>query len=519
MSRKSCRSVCQTNRCQIHRCPTPAVSAPRQVAHATVKPSSRRGFAYYGPAPAAIAVLALLAGVFIAFSKQEAQKQQPDLILVTFAKEHIEAYQRAASHFQAKTGKRVDIQLTEQRALYARLGAAMQAGASVPDLVEVLDGNMAPFIRGPIADVGFVDLTPRLRAEGWLDKLVPSRVSMWSSRGHVFGIPHDVHPTMLAYRRDLIEQEGIDVSKLTTWEEFARVGREIAQKHRRPDGVTSDRYMMDLAPGGLQLVPLLLQRGVNVLDEQGKVAFDVPETVEVIDWYIRAAVDGPRQDADGTPRRSQRIGFEAGWGQNLSKTLTDGTVLFILCPDWRCTTFRQDIPNLSGKMSLMPLPAWTEGTRRTSVWGGTCLSLPKAGKNVQLAWDFARFLYLNLDELQDRYRNSSILPPLPDAWKFPELDQPDPYFSGLHRGRLFADLAPSTPPRYVNPFNNLAEGKLNEAFVNSVTYYQRNGEKGLQAYITSELMRTAEQVRAQMRRNVFLRENESGSPPSNPETR
>ena len=45
----------------------------------------------------------------------------------------------------------------------------------------------------------------------------------------MFALPHDVHPVMLAYRRDLFEQLGIDVNKLTTWDEFARVGRQVTQ--------------------------------------------------------------------------------------------------------------------------------------------------------------------------------------------------------------------------------------------------------------------------------------------------
>jgi arabinosaccharide transport system substrate-binding protein len=449
-----------------------------------------------------IALMAMIGGLALLLWHRGASGR-PDLVLVTFAKEHTDAYRKAAARFEKATGVRVEVQLTEARALYSRLSAAMETGAEVPDLVEVLDTNMGTFTRGPVGDIGFVDLTDRLRDEGWLGRLVPSRLTLWSSRGRVFAVPHDVHPTMLAYRTDLIAAEGIDVKSLITWPAFSRVGREVVARHRRGQGRGSDRYMMDLPVNGGLLVPLLLQRGVNLLDEKLNVTFDSPAAVDVLEWYIRSSVDGAGADGDG------RIAFDAGWGQNLAKAINDGLVLFLVCPDWRCKSLEIEMPGLKGRMGLIPMPAWEEGGRRTTVWGGTGLAIPKGGKRQDRAWEFAKYIYLNQAELEERFRDTPILPPVATSWTFAELDRPDEYFSGLPRGRMYAELAPTTPARYVTPFSTLAEGKLTEALVNSTTYYSRSGGAGLRKFIEAELHRTAGQVREQMARNVFLREPET----------
>jgi arabinosaccharide transport system substrate-binding protein len=446
----------------------------------------------YGIAPLVILILAIASGgVLVWQSSQQAVRKRPDLVYQTFAKDHVRGLEEAAADFLKLTGKHVEIQLVDQRALQNRLQAQILSGAEVPDLVEIVEPSMGTFTRGPLADVGFIDLTDRLLAEGWMDKLVPSRFSLWSSRGRIFGLPHDVHPVMLAYRRDLVEQLGIDVEKLTTWDEFARVGREIT-KDLNGDGLP-DRYMVDFfMGGGGTLQGLLLQRDVQTIDADGNVAFDTDAAADTIAWYIKQ-ISG-----------KDRIAFECGWGQNLSKAMIDGLALFYFCPDWRSRSFQSDVPSLSGKLALMPLPAWKPGDRRTTVWGGTCLSLLKRGRDPELAWKFATYAYYNPAYLGRRFQNNNILPPLKAAFDLPELNEPDPFYSGQKRGALYAALAPHTPVRNVSPFTALAESKLNEAFTNSLTHFERTGsDVGLRDYVKSELTRTAAQVRGQIGRNRF----------------
>ncbi len=454
----------------------------------------------YGKAPFWILVLAVLAGVGLA-GVQIRRGPRADLILVTFAKDHVPGHMAAAEAFYKKTGKRVEIQLVDGSALYRRLSAAMQSGSTQPDMVELVEGSLGQFTRGPLADVGFVDLTDLVKGEGWDEKLVSSRFSLWSSRGRIFAVPHDVHPVMLAYRRDIVEKLGIDVKKLTTWDEFTRVGREVVTKDLNGDGVP-DRYMLDLDSGGGSPVQILmLQRGLPVLDESGAVRFDTPEVGELIEWYIRqVSINSPG-----------RIAFSAGWGQNLSRAMTDGLVLFYFCPDWRTKGFAQDIAAVSGKMALMPLPAWKEGGLRTSTWGGTGLAITKACKDPELAWEFAKYVYYKEEFLPARYLSNNILPPLKSSWSMPEMAERDPFFSNQQRGLEYAKLAPQTPAKYLTAFQTLADSKLNEAFVNSLSHYNSNGEAGLREFIDAELKRTATQVRQQIDRNQFLRAPAAGA--------
>ena len=199
-------------------------------------------------------------------------------------------------------------------------------------------GTIGYFTKGPLEDVALVDLTQKIRDTGLYDRLVTNRLSKWSSRGHVFALPHDVHPVMLVYRRDLAEQFGIDVDQLTTWDEFSRVGRELVKKTMRPDGVP-EHYMVDLpTDGNDQLILLLLQRGIGLFDAQGNVAFDREGTLDVICWYVHQ-IEGPG-----------RISFPCGEGQNFAKAMIDGLCLFYVCPDWRSNRIQTRNPQPVGKV-------------------------------------------------------------------------------------------------------------------------------------------------------------------------
>src|SRR3984957_2608554 len=273
----------------------------------------------YGNAPLAILILAIVSGGFLlALSGPPPGQRPPDLVYATFAPEPVDAYRLVLPRFEQMYGVKVQLELVDQKALQNRLQSALQVGAEVPDMVELMDGTMGIFTKGRLEDVDLIDLTDRLHQTGMYDKLVTSRFGKWSADGRIFALPHDVHPVMLAYRRDLVEQLGIDVNQLTTWDEFCRVGRDVVARTRNSDGIVQ-HYMLDLAPDGSDsLRMLILQHGGKLFDAYGHVAFDNDAALDTICWYVRQ-IEGQDQ-----------ISFPAGDGQNLFNSLKEGLCLFYL---------------------------------------------------------------------------------------------------------------------------------------------------------------------------------------------
>jgi arabinosaccharide transport system substrate-binding protein len=444
----------------------------------------------FGKAPFWLLSLALASGLLLFATRQRAAESRPELSIATFATQHFDAYKRVLPEFERRHHVKVGLQLVDQRALQTRLQNAMLAHAAVPDLVEIMDGTIGYFTRGPLHDVGFLDLTERITREGYRERLVASRFSKWESRGHLFAVPHDVHPVMLVYRADLVEALGIDVDQLDTWDAFAAAGQK-ATKDLDGDGVI-ERYMIDLpVAGGWGLNVLLLQRGIGLFGQDGRVTFDDPRTVDTIIWYLHQ-VRGPR-----------RIATECGWGQPLAKAMNDGVALFYVAPDWRTHLMETDVPGLAGKLKLMPLPAWEKGGRRTSTWGGTALAITKQSPHPELAWELAKFLYFNPTELGKRFASTNILPPFQEAWLLPEFQERSAFYAGQRLGAEFARLAPDTPPVWDSPYFTTAEPKLNAVFLRAVEHYDHHGDEGLRQVVQRELSDAAAYVERVRARNVF----------------
>ncbi len=437
----------------------------------------------FGLAPSAIIVVTLLAGLWLLAHPIACGKAS--LRYWTFTHISYEGNRGAIRDFEKRhPGVTVDQQLVHITAVTSRLRAAFWADLDVPDLVEVEIGRAGSFFRGPVDDVGFVDLTPWIERDRLMERIVPARFAPYTNRGKIFGLPLDIHPVMLAYRRDLLEEAGVDVADLRTWDDFVRIGRQLT--------IPGKRYMLQLSEttsGHLEM--MLFQRGGGYFDIGGNLIMDNEIGVQTLKFYV-SLIAGP-----------DRIATDLGSGAVFTQALEQGYFLFIVTPDWMSYVIENDVPRVSGKMALAPLPAWGPGQRRTSTLGGTMLAITKHCQDPDLAWELMSDLYLDPAKLAARLKHTNIIAPLREAWNDPLYSELREYWSGQPIGKLYADLAPEVPPQYTSPFIELAKLKMGEVLAACAAYYKKNGDEGFDAFARERLKAGAEEVRAFMKRNRF----------------
>lgn len=449
-----------------------------------------------GLSPAALIVTALVvlsSGAML----RTGQPTGDGAVMWVFSKEHAGMYEPVISEWNASgRSPRVDMQFLSLIPLARRMQSGFLAGTPVADLIEVERQWAASAFRGPLEDVGFVDLTDRLKAEGLLDEIAPASFSPWTSRGRIFGLPHDVHPVMLGYRADLVEAAGIDVSTIETWEDYFRVMEPLTRDNNgdgRPDraALAMSENMQD------QMEVLLLQAGEPLFDGMG-----VPRIATERNAHVLAHIVAWAQDPRGKTIEVQEF---AAAGDRLK---LEGAAVGYFMPDWMCVTWRTQLPQLAGKVKVMPLPAWEKGGRRTSVWGGTMLGIPKAAPNFEELWAFAKHLYLSPELARTLYRRADIVTPMKRFWSDPMYDEPDPYFSGQAKGRMYINLIDQVPVRASSPYNTMAVFRVRDAAVRlrakarSLDTYDPEKLKPL---ALEELREVERQILREMERNVFLR--------------
>ena len=395
-------------------------------------------------------------------------------------------------------------------ALSRRVLSAFWADTPVGDVLEVERMHAAQYFAAPLESVGLVDLTDRLKEEGIMDEIVAASFSLWTTRGRIFGIPHDVHPVMIAYRSDIIEQEtGQDaetfMAQIETWDDFERVMRPLV-KDTDGDG-RNDRYPINVWPtNSSQLEVFMLQNGggtfkLNPQTGVAELALDSDANAEVlariVSWCVgpdRIAIDAPEWDPAGNKMR------------------LEGRVLCSIMPDWLIGVWITDMPDMSGKVRLMKMPAWRPGGLRTSVWGGTMLSVPKSTEDFETAWRITKRLYLSVEHAEQLFKNVHIISPVIKFWEEDFYHEENPYFGGQRTGTMYIELAHDVPHRVSSPFQGAAMNRAQQAMLYLYEYAQDNevySREQLLPKAQEFLKRAQERVEWEMDRKVLIkRDNE-----------
>ncbi len=470
----------------------------------------------FGPAPTLILACTLLSAVLLLFVGQG--EPEADVTIWTFPATHKDAYVNALPSFEEKTGLRGGVRQISGRVLPRKILTSAHVNLPLPDLVELENTVAGSFFRGRQESIPFHEVESMLKKAvndkgvSLYDRMVTNRFALYTNRGELYGIPHDIHPVMLAYRRDIfdrfhdqiLEETGIDFPDgVKTWDDFVRVGRAVSD-HK------AGRYAIALSDTGVAAFePLFYQMNGDFFDAEGNLTMDSDLAVELITWLIPLVKGKPEE----------RIAYHAAGGAQFYQGVSDGLILSFICPDWRCSMTEHNLEDLSGKLALMPLPARTPGGRRTSTWGGTMLAIPKqphlegeaAQQQKERAWQYARHLYFDVPSQIEQIRKTKTLPAYRDAWLPEILNERYAYWSDQPILSLFAELADDIPPRNGHPYLEMAKSKMAAVLSASSTWYSANRyrsdepefDEAFRRHVREVLAEKAKQIRLMMARNPY----------------
>lgn len=256
--------------------------------------------------------------------------------------------------------------------MHNKLIMALQTGQGAPDLCDVEIGQFPNFLQG---DIQLYSLNDALKP--YQGDLVQSRLDVYSKDGNYYGAPTHVGATVMYYNTEILDQYGIDYTKIKTWDDYTEAGRKLKEAS---DGKVK---MTSVDTGGIDWLSIAMSEygedwaagkdgTLNVELESVKNMLTMQQT-----WLTdEIAMVSPAGHVD----------LEEGF-----QNILDGNIASFPKALWYMSRFLNYMPEMKGKIAMAPLPVFKEGQSRSVGIGGTGTVVTKQSSDPELAADFITY--------------------------------------------------------------------------------------------------------------------------------
>lgn len=274
----------------------------------------------------------------------------------------------------------------------------------------------------------------------WLESV---EAAATDADGRLIGGGTDVGPQAICYRSSLFEAAGLPgdpegVAELLKgdWAHFFSVGADYSAK--------TGKAFYDSTGG-------IWQGMIGQIDP----AYEDAATGDIIvldNANVKAAYD---QLSAASATQSTKYGQ---WGEDWNAGMSNGDYAVMLCPPWMLGV-------ISGNSTATDWNIANVYPNGGGNWGGSWLTVPADGKNVEAAKEFV--LWLTAPEQQAKaFANAGTYPSQPAAYDDPAVSGAvNEFFNNAPIGKIFADRAKATP---TPPFKGKFYFQINDAISNAL---------------------------------------------------
>ena len=262
------------------------------------------------------------------------------------------------------------------------------------------------------------------------DQYIPAMIDAQTIDGHIYGVPYLADWGVLFYRKDILEEHGMEVPK--TWMELVEIAQELQDQPEMIGWVSNWVTNQQLI---CEYFEFLYSNGGTFLDESGtKPIFTSPEALEAAQFMVDMAnkykITQPgitTMDID-----EGRAIFTEG------KAIFHRNWLYV----WAMAQHHEST-KVAGKIGIALLPTFKEGMN-TSTLGGWSWAVNKATKNPEAAAKAA--LFLGGPEAQKiRATKGDRVPALLPVMNDPEVVAKNPVYPEMYKFAKYIKSRPKSP--------------------------------------------------------------------------
>ena len=341
------------------------------------------------------------------------------------------------------------IEMVPQREFIQKLQEAMDSGKDAPDIIEWMIENNRILSADP-AKSPVIPLNEYCASSAKWKQVPPGRAFWVTCGGHIYGLPHDVHPVVLIYNDTLWKKAGVDLAEIATWDEFFAAARKLTAKKENGKPL---HYALPSGDNGFGDTMFMIwqQTGADILDREGRPQFTHFRFKMFLSKWLYWRESGVFTNWD--------------WG-NFGALLKNGTLCAYISPDWWMSQVNAAAEDGTYEWRVRELPLYAGGNNaRTSSWGGTFIAIPTTAEDPERVFRIIEDIQYGDPELAViRYETGGMVAPQTGAWNDPVFHQPDPRFGGQKLGEIQTRNAMNMPSVNMGDIFWDALGDFNEVY-------------------------------------------------------
>ncbi|MEX2415030.1 MAG: extracellular solute-binding protein [Paenibacillaceae bacterium] len=335
---------------------------------------------------------------------------------------------------------KINVETAQYEDVHSNLQTAFAAGYGAPDISLIERTFVEQFKNFPehfhnLYDFGAKDVQHEYLDWKW-------KQAQNSEQTFLLGLPTDIGPLMLAYRKDLFQQAGLpyernEVSRLLlTWDDYIKVG-EVIQKTTGAKLFNNLKIFYRIMFSQLEQQYFDKSTGKLIIEQNPQLRKAWEYTMKAAELELSANIESYRPE----------------WGSAMSQ----GSFAIMPAPAWMTGMIRSNAPDASGKWDLAQLPPQQHGN-----WGGSFLTMPKEGKHPEQAFQLIRYLTAPEQQLQI-FVNNGNFPSTPGIYEDTNISgKIDPYFSNAPVGLMFSEAANKINPVYEGPYSQVVANAIDD---------------------------------------------------------
>jgi multiple sugar transport system substrate-binding protein len=339
-------------------------------------------------------------------------------------------------------------------------GGAGQLHDKEATMLAASDGSIDIFCTDVIWPPEFAAANWLLPLDQWFpkaeqDKYIPAMIDAQTVNGHIYGVPWLADWGVLFYRKDLLEQAGLQVPK--TWMELV----EIAQKlQHQPDLIGYIGNWVANQQLICEYMEFLYSNGGQFLDDTGKkVLFNSKEGIEAAQFMVDLA----------NKYKVVQPGITTMDLDEGRAIFTEGKVIFHRnwLYVWGMSQYHEST-KVKGKVGIALLPTFKEGMN-TSTLGGWSWSVNAFTKHKEEAAKAALFLGGPVAQ-KIRATKADRVPPLLPVLNDPDVVAKNPEYLEMFKFAKYIKSRPKSP--FYTQMSDIFQAELQSAIVQQKTAEQ-----------------------------------------------